>query len=69
MAAFSYFNFMITEKCVEQTCRREGMPDELKVKDEKAAQLLRSIFPNRKIVIIDALAVNLGDGELYDMRI
>ena len=37
MAAFSYFNFMITEKCVEQTCRREGMPNELKVKYEKAA--------------------------------
>ena len=46
IAAFSYFKFMIMEKCVEQTYGRKGMPNELKVKDEKATQLLRSIFPN-----------------------
>ncbi|AFU69646.1 peptidyl-arginine deiminase, Porphyromonas-type [Psychroflexus torquis ATCC 700755] len=66
MAAFSYLNFIITDKVViGQTCWREGMPNELKVKDEKAAQLLQSVFPNRKIVMIDALAVNLGGGGIH----
>jgi len=37
----------------------------VKVKDEKAAQILQSVFPNRKIVMIDALAVNLGGGGIH----
>jgi agmatine deiminase len=41
------------------------MPNELKVKDEKAAQILQSVFPNRKIIMIDALAVNLGGGGIH----
>jgi len=66
MAALSYLNFIITNKVVVgQTCWREGMPQEVKVKDEKAAQILHSVFPNRKIVMIDALAVNLGGGGIH----
>ena len=66
MAALSYLNFIITDKVVVgQTCWREGMPDELKEKDEEAAQILQSVFPNRKIVMIDALAVNLGGGGIH----
>jgi agmatine deiminase len=64
--AFSYLNFIITDKViVGQTCWREGMPIELKEKDEKAAQILQSVFPRRKIVMIDALAVNLGGGGIH----
>jgi agmatine deiminase len=66
MAALSYLNFIITDKVVVgQTCWRKGMPNALKVKDERAAQILQSVFPNRKIVMIDALAVNLGGGGIH----
>ena len=66
IAALSYLNFIITDKVVVgQTSWREGMPNKLKEKDEKAAQILQSVFPNRKIVMIDALAVNLGGGGIH----
>ena len=66
MAALSYLNFIITDKViVGQSCWRAGMPEELKLKDEKAAQVLQSVFPNRKVVMIDALAVNLGGGGIH----
>ncbi|MBU2905757.1 agmatine deiminase family protein [Arenibacter algicola] len=66
MAALSYLNFIITNKVViGQRCWREGMSKELKLKDEEAAQILQSVFPDRKIVMIDALAVNLGGGGIH----
>lgn len=66
MAALSYLNFIITNKVViGQSCWREGMPDDLKLKDENAAQILQSVFPDRKIIMIDALAVNLGGGGIH----
>jgi agmatine deiminase len=66
MVALSYLNFIITNKVIiGQSCWREGMPLELKSKDEKAAQILQSVFPNRKVIMIDALAVNLGGGGIH----
>ncbi len=66
IAALSYLNFIITNKVIiGQTCWREGMPNELKLKDEKASQILQSVFPNRKVIMIDALAVNLGGGGIH----
>ena len=66
MAALSYLNFIITNNViVGQTCWREGMPNELKLKDEKAKKILQSVFPNRKVIMIDALAVNLGGGGIH----
>ena len=66
MAALSYLNFIITNKVViGQRCWREGMSNELKLKDDEAAQILQSVFPDRKIVMIDALAVNLGGGGIH----
>jgi len=66
MAALSYLNFLITNKVIiGQTIWREGMPEELKLKDEKAAQILQASFPNRKVIMIDALAVNLGGGGIH----
>ena len=41
------------------------MPNEVKLQDEKAAQVLQSVFPNRKVIMIDALAVNLGGGGIH----
>ena len=66
IAALSYLNFIITNKVIiGQSCWREGMPDEFKLKDKKASQILQSIFPNRKVIMIDALAVNLGGGGIH----
>ncbi|MCK0145238.1 agmatine deiminase family protein [Arenibacter sp. F26102] len=66
MAALSYLNFIITNKVViGQRCWREGMSNELKLMDEEAAQILQSAFPDRKIAMIDALAVNLGGGGIH----
>ena len=66
MAALSYLNFIITNKVViGQRCWREGMPDYLKLKDEKATQILKSVFPDRRVIMIDALAVNLGGGGIH----
>jgi agmatine deiminase len=66
IAALSYLNFLITDYVIlGQTCWREGMPEELKQKDQKAAQILQTVFPNRKVIMIDALAVNLGGGGIH----
>jgi len=66
VAAASYLNFIITtEVIVGQRYWREGMPEEIKIRDEETKALLASVFPNRKVVMIDALAVNLGGGGLH----
>ncbi|WP_297798452.1 agmatine/peptidylarginine deiminase [uncultured Eudoraea sp.] len=65
-AAASYLNFIITtEVIVGQKYWRKGMPDEIQRKDEETKMILESVFPNRKVVMIDALAVNLGGGGLH----
>jgi agmatine deiminase len=66
IAALSYLNFIITDKVIiGQTCWREGMPNEWKIQDDQATQTLQSVFPNRKVIMIDALAVNLGGGGIH----
>lgn len=66
IAALSYLNFIIANSVIiGQSCWREGMPNEVKLQDEKAAQVLQSVFPNRKVIMIDALAVNLGGGGIH----
>ena len=64
--ATSHLNFIITNKVIiGQTYSREGMPDKIKAQDEEAKRILSAVFPNRKVVILDALAVNLGGGGLH----
>lgn len=66
IAALSYLNFIIANSVIiGQTSWREGMPNDLKLQDENAAKILASVFPNRKIVMVDALAVNLGGGGIH----
>ena len=66
IAAASYLNFIITsEVIIGQKYWREGMPEEIKTRDEETKAQLASVFPNRKVVMIDALAVNLGGGGLH----
>ena len=66
VAAASYLNFLITNSVViGQKYWREGMADEIKLRDEKAKKVLEFVFPERKIVMLDALAVNLGGGGIH----
>ena len=36
-----------------------------KERDEKAAQVLQAVFPNRKVIQLDALSVNFGGGGIH----
>lgn len=66
VAPASYLNFIITNKViVGQKYWRQGMPKEIKMQDEEATKILQSVFPNRKVIMLDALAVNLGGGGLH----
>jgi len=66
VAAASYLNFLITNTIViGQKYWREGMTDEIKQKDEQAKGVLESLFPDRKVVMLDARAVNLGGGGIH----
>jgi len=66
IAAASYLNFLITNSVViGQKYWREGMNEEVRVRDENAKNILESVFPTRKVVMLDALAVNLGGGGIH----
>ncbi|WP_372587665.1 agmatine deiminase family protein [Marivirga salinarum] len=41
------------------------MPNKIKAQDEEAKRILSAVFPNRKVVMLDAPAVNLGGGGLH----
>jgi len=66
VAPASYLNFIITNTVViGQKYWREGMPLKIKMQDEEALRILKEVFPSRKVVLLDALAVNLGGGGLH----
>ena len=66
VAAASYLNFLITNSVViGQKYWRQGLPEDIKARDEKAAAVLQSVFPNRKVILLDAMAVNLGGGGIH----
>lgn len=66
VAPASYLNFIITNKVIiGQQYWREGMPAIIKKQDHEAKQILKEAFPNKKVVMIDALPVNLGGGGLH----
>lgn len=66
IAAASYLNFLITNKVViGQKYWREGLSEEVKKRDKTAEVILQSVFPNRKIVMIDALPINWGGGGVH----
>jgi agmatine deiminase len=41
------------------------MPKKIRAQDEKAKLILETAFPRRKVVMLDALAVNLDGGGLH----
>ncbi|MEO1012990.1 MAG: agmatine deiminase family protein [Bacteroidota bacterium] len=66
VVAASYLNFIITNTViVGQKYWRAGMPQEAMDRDVRAKATLESVFPERKVVMLDALAVNLGGGGLH----
>lgn len=66
VAPASYLNFIITNEVIlGQKYWREGMPEQLKMQDLEAQRILQEVFPDRKVIMLDALAVNLGGGGLH----
>lgn len=66
LPAQSYCNFLITNGAVlMQTYYREGDPPVCKEKDQKAKEIIQNIFPDRDIIAIDAMALNLLGGGIH----
>jgi agmatine deiminase len=66
IAAASYCNFLIANDIViAPKYFKKGDSIDVKQRDETARQVLQKVFPNKKIVMIDALAINLGGGGIH----
>ncbi|MTK13518.1 MAG: agmatine deiminase family protein [Clostridiaceae bacterium] len=66
VAAASYCNFLICNDVVlGQGYFKEGMDPKIKEKDENVKSILEKVFPNRKVIMIDALAVNILGGGVH----
>ncbi len=66
IAAASYLNFLITNGAIlAQKYWRPGWDESIKTRDEEVESILADLFPSRKIVMIDALAVNYGGGGIH----
>lgn len=66
VAATSYLNFIIINGLVlGQSYWKPGLPDIIRQKDLEAKRILQSVFPGKKIVLINALAVNFGGGGIH----
>jgi len=64
--AMSYLNFAVTNEIVlAPKYWKPGLPEIIKQKDEQAVKTLQSVFPDRKIVAIDTITINLGGGGLH----
>lgn len=62
----SYLNFLITNKTVFQARYwSEGMPENVKAKDEKAKQILKQYFPDKDIYQINTEETNHNGGGLH----
>lgn len=66
LPALSYCNFLICNNIVLAQCYYEpGMPLSIKKKDEKSLEVLKKVFPNRKVIQINTLALNLYGGGIH----
>lgn len=66
LPALSYCNFSIANNVVLMSKYwKTGLLESIKEKDKQAFDILQKIFPNRKIIAIDAMALNLGGGGLH----
>jgi len=70
VAAASYLNFLISNGIViGQKYWRKGLDPEIKKRDDAARRILQQVFPDRKIVMLDALSVNWGGGGIHCITI
>lgn len=66
LPALSYCNFLITNGLVlAQKYYAEGMPESVREKDEEAKRVLEQCFPDRKVVQINTLPLNLNGGGIH----
>jgi agmatine deiminase len=66
IAAASYLNFLIANETVLMpTYVQANASLDVKKREADALAVLKSVFPTKKIVLIDALAVNLGGGGIH----
>ncbi len=66
IAAASYLNFLITDQVIlGQKYWREGLDPSIKDRDKQVAQILSEVFPERTIIMLDALAINYGGGGIH----
>ena len=64
--ATSYMNFLVTNGVVlMQKYWKAGRSEIIKAKDEEARKILQEIFPDRKIIGIDAENLNIGGGGIH----
>ena len=66
LPALSYCNFFITNGAVlGQRYWQPGADERIKHKDERAAEVLRGLFPDREVIMIDTLALNVFGGGVH----
>ncbi|MDU1906162.1 MAG: agmatine deiminase family protein [Dysgonomonas sp.] len=66
LPALSYCNFLISNNVViAQKYWQEGFPDIIKQKDEEAEKILTELFPDRKVITISTLALNMMGGGIH----
>lgn len=64
----SYLNFFITNEMVLVPAYwKEGMPESERQKDEQVKATLQRLFPDRRMVQINPLAINWGGGGMHCM--
>ncbi len=70
IAAASYLNFLIANKVVLMAKYwKPGFSLEIKKRDEEAFNIIQNAFPDKKIIAINTLAVNLGGGGMHCITI
>jgi len=66
LPALSYCNFSIANNVVLiAKYWKPGMPEIIKDKDKQALSILQDLFPERKIIAIETLPLNIGGGGLH----
>ena len=66
VSASSYLNFLIANDVVLMAKYwKKGVDLSVKSRDEAAEAVLKSVFPKKRIIGIDAFAVNLGGGGIH----
>lgn len=66
IAAASYLNFLVANGCViAPKYGRPGGDTAIQARDREAERILGEVFPERKIIMIDALAINFGGGGIH----